>query len=122
MDAQRAGRSAAPAGEFAETLVKGGREDRFGAVDGGKAHCRRPADTRTRWQDKLQGWYSMAGGGGAPPPTPRGGGGGPPPAGPAVDCAKSNNPNKVVWIVVIILLPFLGSILYFLIGRRNTWA
>ena len=39
-----------------------------------------------------------------------------------VDCAKSNNPNKVVWIVVIILLPFLGSILYFLIGRRNTWA
>ena len=39
-----------------------------------------------------------------------------------VDCAKSNNPNKVVWIVVIILLPFLGSILYFLFGRRNTWA
>jgi len=39
-----------------------------------------------------------------------------------VDCAKSNNPNKVVWIVVIILLPFLGSILYFLLGRRNTWA
>jgi hypothetical protein len=39
-----------------------------------------------------------------------------------VDCAKSSNPNKVVWIVVIILLPFLGSILYFLLGRRNTWA
>ena len=37
-----------------------------------------------------------------------------------VDCAKSNNPNKIVWIVVIILLPFLGSILYFLLGRRNT--
>ena len=39
-----------------------------------------------------------------------------------VDCAKSNNPNKVLWIVLIILLPFLGSILYFLLGRRNTWA
>ena len=39
-----------------------------------------------------------------------------------VDCVKSSNPNKVVWIVVIILLPFLGSILYFLLGRRNTWA
>ncbi len=34
-----------------------------------------------------------------------------------IDCIKSNNPNKVVWIIVIILLPFLGSILYFLIGR-----
>ena len=39
-----------------------------------------------------------------------------------IDCAKSDNPNKVVWIVVIILLPFLGSILYFIFGRRNTWA
>ena len=28
-----------------------------------------------------------------------------------IDCAKSDNPNKVVWIVVIILLPVLGSIL-----------
>jgi len=36
-----------------------------------------------------------------------------------VDCVKSNNPNKVVWIVVIILLPFIGSILYFLIGRKS---
>jgi uncharacterized membrane protein len=36
-----------------------------------------------------------------------------------VDCVKSNNPNKVVWIIVIILLPFLGSILYFLLGRRT---
>ncbi len=34
-----------------------------------------------------------------------------------VDCLKSNNSNKIVWILVIILLPFLGSILYFLIGR-----
>jgi uncharacterized membrane protein len=36
-----------------------------------------------------------------------------------VDCIKSNNPNKIVWIVVIILLPFLGSILYFLFGRSS---
>ena len=36
-----------------------------------------------------------------------------------VDCARSNNPNKIVWIVVIILLPFLGSILYFLFARRT---
>lgn len=34
-----------------------------------------------------------------------------------VDCVKGSNPNKVVWAVVIILLPFLGSILYFLFGR-----
>ena len=36
-----------------------------------------------------------------------------------VDCLKSSNPNKVLWIIVIILLPFLGSILYFLIGRSS---
>jgi hypothetical protein len=36
-----------------------------------------------------------------------------------VDCIKSDNPNKVVWIIVIILLPFLGSILYFLLGRSR---
>jgi hypothetical protein len=35
-----------------------------------------------------------------------------------IDCLQSSNPNKVVWIVVIILLPFLGSILYFLLGRK----
>jgi hypothetical protein len=34
-----------------------------------------------------------------------------------VDCIKSDNPNKVIWIIVIILLPFLGSILYFLFAR-----
>ena len=39
-----------------------------------------------------------------------------------IDCAKSDNPNKVVWIVAIILLPVLGSILYFLFGRKATWA
>ena len=36
-----------------------------------------------------------------------------------VDCIKSNNPNKVVWIIVIILVPFLGSILYFLLGKSK---
>jgi hypothetical protein len=36
-----------------------------------------------------------------------------------IDCIKSNNSNKVVWIIVIILLPFLGSILYFLLGRSR---
>jgi hypothetical protein len=36
-----------------------------------------------------------------------------------VDCVKSSNPNKVLWIIVIILLPFIGSILYFLLGRRT---
>ena len=35
-----------------------------------------------------------------------------------VDCIKSSNPNKVVWIIVIILIPFLGSLLYFLFGRK----
>ena len=35
-----------------------------------------------------------------------------------VDCAKSSNPNKVVWIIVIILVPLLGSILYFIFGRK----
>ena len=34
-----------------------------------------------------------------------------------VDCIKSSNPNKIVWIIVIILLPFLGTILYFIFGR-----
>jgi hypothetical protein len=36
-----------------------------------------------------------------------------------VDCLKGNNPNKVVWVIVIVLLPFLGSILYFLIGKSK---
>jgi len=35
-----------------------------------------------------------------------------------VDCAKSNNPNKVVWIIIIILVPLLGSLLYFIFGRK----
>ena len=36
-----------------------------------------------------------------------------------VDCIQSSNPNKLLWIVLIILLPFLGSILYFLIGKTR---
>ena len=34
-----------------------------------------------------------------------------------IDCLRGSSPNKVVWVIVIILLPFLGSILYFLFGR-----
>ena len=37
-----------------------------------------------------------------------------------VDCLKGNSPNKLVWVVVIILLPFLGSILYFAIGKSRS--
>ena len=37
-----------------------------------------------------------------------------------IDCARSNHPNKVVWIIIIILLPFLGSILFFLFGRARS--
>jgi len=36
-----------------------------------------------------------------------------------VDCIRSSNPNKIIWIIVIILVPFLGSILYFLLGRKK---
>jgi len=36
-----------------------------------------------------------------------------------VDCIKSNNANKVLWIILIILLPFLGTILYFLLGKSR---
>ncbi len=39
-----------------------------------------------------------------------------------VDCIKGNSPNKLVWIVVIILLPFLGTLLYFALGRGPTQA
>jgi hypothetical protein len=37
-----------------------------------------------------------------------------------VDCAKSNadTGKKVLWIVLILLLPLLGMILYFLLGRK----
>jgi hypothetical protein len=30
-----------------------------------------------------------------------------------VDCLKSSNRNKARWIVAIVLLPFVGSYLYF---------
>ena len=36
-----------------------------------------------------------------------------------VDCIGSSNPNKLLWIILIILLPFLGTILYFLIGKTR---
>ncbi len=34
-----------------------------------------------------------------------------------VDCLKGNNSNKVLWVLLIVLLPFLGTILYFTLGR-----
>ena len=37
-----------------------------------------------------------------------------------VDCLKNGGPNKLVWILVIILLPFLGTILYFILGKSRT--
>lgn len=37
-----------------------------------------------------------------------------------IDCLRSPGGNKIVWILVIILLPILGSLLYFLIGKSRT--
>ncbi|KYG71746.1 phospholipase D-like protein [Roseivirga ehrenbergii] len=41
-----------------------------------------------------------------------------------VDCLKSNfsGDSKIIWVLVIIFLPVLGSILYFLIGRNQKIA
>jgi hypothetical protein len=38
----------------------------------------------------------------------------------AVDCFKSNmeSNKKILWIVLIVLMPLIGSILYFLLGRK----
>jgi uncharacterized membrane protein len=36
-----------------------------------------------------------------------------------IDCLRSPGTNKIVWILVIILLPILGSLLYFFIGRSR---
>jgi hypothetical protein len=27
--------------------------------------------------------------------------------------------DKLIWVVIILFIPFLGSVLYFLIGRKN---
>jgi hypothetical protein len=37
-----------------------------------------------------------------------------------VDCLKSNTETgkKVLWILLIVFLPLLGMILYFLLGRK----
>ena len=37
-------------------------------------------------------------------------------------CLTSNKPNnlKLLWVIIIILAPILGSLLWFLWGRRNT--
>jgi cytochrome bd-type quinol oxidase subunit 2 len=37
-----------------------------------------------------------------------------------VDCIRSNNSNKLLWIILIILLPFLGTILYFILGKSRS--
>jgi hypothetical protein len=38
-----------------------------------------------------------------------------------VDCLQSNQPvrHKALWIVLILLLPVVGLILYYLLGRRS---
>ncbi len=36
-----------------------------------------------------------------------------------IDCLSGSNSNKLVWVIVIILLPILGSILYFLLGKSR---
>lgn len=33
-----------------------------------------------------------------------------------------NDSNKIIWVLVILFLPFLGSILYFIIGRKQRIA
>ncbi len=35
-----------------------------------------------------------------------------------IDAAKSSNPNKVLWIVVIFFFNFFGALLYWFVGRR----
>ncbi len=39
-----------------------------------------------------------------------------------VDIIKSSAPGntKILWLIIVLVLPFLGTILYFLIGRGNT--
>ncbi len=39
-----------------------------------------------------------------------------------VDCVKSSmdGGKKVLWIILILLLPLLGLILYYLVGRKST--
>ena len=41
-----------------------------------------------------------------------------------VDCAKSNVEigKKVLWIVLILVLPLVGMLLYFLLGRPKSAA
>lgn len=37
-----------------------------------------------------------------------------------VDCVKRDfrGNDKVIWVLIIILLPFIGSILYLIVGRK----
>lgn len=36
-----------------------------------------------------------------------------------VDVSKSNNKDKVLWILIILVGNFVGSIIYWLVGRKN---
>lgn len=38
-----------------------------------------------------------------------------------IDCAKSNKPagEKVLWILLICLVPLVGLILYYLLGKKS---
>ncbi len=38
-----------------------------------------------------------------------------------VDILKSNfrNDNKLIWILVVVFLPIIGAVLYFIIGRKQ---
>ncbi len=38
-----------------------------------------------------------------------------------IDCAKStmDNGKKTLWIILIILLPLIGMILYYLVGKKS---
>ena len=38
-----------------------------------------------------------------------------------IDCVKSSmeNAKKVLWIVLIIVLPIIGMVLYFVIGKKK---
>ena len=38
----------------------------------------------------------------------------------AITNSRLNGTEKIVWVLVIIFLHFLGALIYFLVGRRQT--
>lgn len=38
-----------------------------------------------------------------------------------IDIVKSRfeDNNKIIWVLIVLLLPFLGSIVYFIVGRKQ---